>query len=263
MEDISGKPFRTWQAVAQARVKMKPDALVSLVSGETASGDVLAAASIGGVLGAKQCQSIIPVKHPQMLAQVKVEFGIDSLCSAVDISARVKSVAVSSAASDALAAAFAAALTIFELCRSLDSEIAIEYVRLIEESDADGSPSYVISEQSEKLSNAALPLKSRRLRVVSETDPVVPLPKRKSKVKAKPKAKTKLKPKTKSRAKVKSKPKVKARAKIKAKAKPKLKAKPKVKTRAKAKPKPKAKVKAKSKAPGKSRRKTKRNVKGR
>lgn len=251
MEDISGKPFRTWQAVAQARVKMKADALVSLVSGEIASGDVLAAASIGGVLGAKQCQSIIPVKHPQMLAQVKVEFGIDSLRSAVDILVRVKSVAVNSVASDALAAAFAAALTIFELCRSLDREIAIEYVRLIEESDAEGSPPYVISQQSESVSNAALsvaePLKSPRLRVVSKTDPVVPLPKPKGKAKAKPKAKAK------------SKPKVKARAKTKAKTKPKPKAKP----RAKAKPKPKAKVKAKSKTTGKNRRKIKRNVKGR
>jgi cyclic pyranopterin phosphate synthase len=257
LEDISDRPIRTWAAVAQARVRMKAETLVLLVAGEIPSGDVLAVASIGGVLGAKHCQAVIPVKHPQMIAQAKVEFGIDSLRSSVDILARVKSVGATSVAAEALAASFAAALTIFDMCRSFDDEIAIEYVKLVSESYIDSSNSSAVSEPSSQIGAtvqaAEEPVQSRRLRVVSKTDPVVRLPKLKSKSKAKPKAKAKLKPKAKARAK--SKPKVKARAKTKAK--------PKVKVRAKAKPKPKTKVKAKAKTPGKSRRKTKRNVKGR
>ena len=251
MEDLSDSIYRKWEATAVARIRMKAETLVSIVSGQISGGDVLSAASLGGVLGAKQCSTIVPVRHPQTITHARVEFGIDSLRSAIDITARVKSSGVSTIATEALCAAFSAALTIFDMCRSLDNEIAIEYVRLFEVKSSEAAAA--AAEQIELDSAYAAAPAAPHLRVVSAGELPLERPglKSKAKRKAKPKAKRKGKPKAKARAK--SKPKGKTRLKAKPKAKARTKSKPKMKTRAKA--------KAKPKLAGKGRRKAKRSLK--
>jgi molybdenum cofactor biosynthesis protein MoaC len=263
MEDLSEAPERNWSAQASARVRMKAETLVSIVAGQIPGGDVLAVASLSGITGAKQAAMLVPVRQARTITYVVVEFAIDSLRQAVEIVARVKGTGRGPVVTEALAGAFAAALSIYDMCSAVDGEISIEYLRPAESIGTDMPGS---STELEPAREATVE-ESPRLRVITGgtpflelTGPVKKKPKSKAKNKAKtkrrpkPKAKSaaKAKPKSKARSKPKRKPKAKTRAKVKLKiAKPRAKAKAKPKARAKAKPKTRAKAKPKAKAKSK------------
>jgi len=89
MVDITEKPITEREAVAKGLVRMKPETLSLMREGKMAKGEVLAVAQVAGIMAAKQTFQIIPMCHPLLVDEVKVEFGF--LKGGVEISARVKS----------------------------------------------------------------------------------------------------------------------------------------------------------------------------
>ncbi len=134
MVDVSGKPDTQREAVAKGRVRMKPSTLDLINKGGVAKGDVLAAARLAGIMGVKQTPQLIPLCHPILIGDVKVEFNLDEENSAVEITAMVKSTGKTGVEMEALTAVAVAALTIYDMCKAVERGIQIEGIRLIRKS---------------------------------------------------------------------------------------------------------------------------------
>jgi len=236
MSDISELPAWHWQVKALARVRMKPETLVSILAGQISGGDVLSIAAIGGVLGTKRSPEAVPLRHPQQIAAAKVDFEIDSLLSTIDILVTVKTRAVVAAEVEALAGAFAAALSIYDMCNPVAGEMHIDKVCIVESQrlEAETSKEGAAGPMRELLEPVlATPVARLRVITAGESRREARAPGRKRKLKAKPKAKGKASPKAKVKRKAVGKAKPKGKTSPKSKAKSTSKAKAKVKRRVK------------------------------
>lgn len=131
MVDIGDKPVTQRVAVAQAEVKMSPQALKLVRRGASKKGDVLVTAQIAGILAAKRTAQIIPLCHPLTLTHLDVSCSIVGADRIV-----VRCVAVCSGQTgvemEALTGAAVGALTIYDMCKSADRAMTIERVMLVE-----------------------------------------------------------------------------------------------------------------------------------
>jgi len=134
MVDISQKPDTQREAVARGRVRMQPSTFELIKRGGVAKGDVLAVAQLAGIMAAKQTANLIPLCHPLLLGDVKVEFALDEANSMVDITATVKSIGKTGVEMEALTATAVAALTIYDMCKAVDRGMQIESIRLLRKS---------------------------------------------------------------------------------------------------------------------------------
>ena len=99
-----------------------------------AKGDVLTVAQLAGIMAAKQTPHIIPLCHPVLIGDVKVEFSLDEGNSAVEITTTVKSIGKTGVEMEALTATAVTALTIYDMCKAVDRSIQIKSIRLIRKS---------------------------------------------------------------------------------------------------------------------------------
>jgi cyclic pyranopterin phosphate synthase len=133
MVDISAKPDTEREAVAKGVVRMQPSTLARLKKAPMAKGDVLAVAQLAGIMAAKQTPNLIPLCHPLLIGDIKVEFNLGAR-SAVEITAIVKSLGKTGVEMEALTAAAVTALTIYDMCKAVDRSIRIENIRLVSKS---------------------------------------------------------------------------------------------------------------------------------
>ena len=134
MVDVTQKPDTQREAVAKGIVRMKASTLDLLKRGEMVKGDVLAVAQLAGIMAAKQTPNLIPLCHPVLIGDVKVEFNLDEENSVVEITTTVKSTGKTGVEMEALTATAVAALTIYDMCKAVDRGIRIENIRLIRKS---------------------------------------------------------------------------------------------------------------------------------
>jgi cyclic pyranopterin phosphate synthase len=134
MVDVTGKPDTQREAVAKCRVRMKASTFDRLKRGKIEKGDVLAVARLAGIMAAKQTPHIIPLCHPVLIGDIKVEFSLDEDNSTVEITTVVKSTGKTGVEMEALMATAVAALTIYDMCKAVDRGIQIESIRLIRKS---------------------------------------------------------------------------------------------------------------------------------
>lgn len=131
MVDVSPKPETARMARARARVSMEPETLALLTAGELPKGDVLGVARLAGVQAAKRTHDWIPLCHPLRLTQVDVSVEPEGDRS-VRIEATVRAVDRTGVEMEALVAASAAALTVYDMCKAVDRGMTIEDVALLE-----------------------------------------------------------------------------------------------------------------------------------
>ncbi len=134
MVDVTEKPDTQREAVAKCRVRMKASTLALLKRGGLPKGDVLAVAQLAGIMAAKQTPHIIPLCHPVLIGDVKVEFSLDEEASVVEITTAVKSTGKTGVEMEALTATAVTALTIYDMCKAVDRGIQIDNIRLIRKS---------------------------------------------------------------------------------------------------------------------------------
>ncbi|WP_306554019.1 cyclic pyranopterin monophosphate synthase MoaC [Paenibacillus sp. LK1] len=124
MVDISGKESTVRTAVAVSKVTMNPTTLEAIREGRIGKGDVLAVAQIAGIQGAKKTSDWIPMCHPLALTGVDIRFhdnGVDEL----QIEVTVKTEGKTGVEMEALTAASAAALTIYDMCKAMQKDMII------------------------------------------------------------------------------------------------------------------------------------------
>lgn len=132
MVDVGDKTVTARQAVAQGEVQMQPATLQAIRSGDTPKGDVLAAARIAGIGAAKRTWELIPLCHPLPLGSVEIAFALDDARHVVKIESFVKLTGQTGVEMEALTAVSVAALTIYDMCKSVSKAMTIGQVRLVE-----------------------------------------------------------------------------------------------------------------------------------
>ena len=131
MVDVSQKASTVRTAVAAGRVLVGAEALRLIGENEIQKGDVLTVANVAGVLGAKQTSRLLPLCHDVMLQNVEVEFSLDEEAGAVEIRAITKTEGPTGVEMEALTAVSIAALTVYDMCKSVTKDITVEGVRLL------------------------------------------------------------------------------------------------------------------------------------
>ncbi len=132
MVDVGEKPVTHRVCVARAEVQMAPETLARISDGRMAKGDVLATARIAGIQAAKRAAEWIPLAHPLPLDQVVVELFPDPAGGRLLIEARVEAHWRTGVEMEALVAACAAGLTVYDMCKAVDRGMRLEAVRLVE-----------------------------------------------------------------------------------------------------------------------------------
>ncbi len=134
MVDVTEKPDTQREAVARGVVRMKPSTFDRLKKGEMPKGDVLAVAQLAGIMATKQTPNLIPLCHPILIGDVRVEFNMDEGNSVVEITTTVKSTGKTGVEMEALTATAVTALTIYDMCKAVDRGMRIENIRLVRKS---------------------------------------------------------------------------------------------------------------------------------
>lgn len=134
MVDITAKPDTHRQAIAKGLVRMQPATLELIKKGRMVKGDVLSAAQLAGIMAAKQTPSLIPLCHPILISDVRIEFNIDEKESTVEITATTESTGKTGVEMEALTATAVTALTIYDMCKAVDRGMRIENIRLVKKS---------------------------------------------------------------------------------------------------------------------------------
>ncbi len=134
MVDVSQKPLTEREAVARGSVILKKKTLGLIRENGMAKGDVLGVARIAGIMAAKKTSELIPMCHPLNLASVAIDFGFDGKKNRIDIESRVKISGQTGVEMEAMTAVAVAALTIYDMCKSVDREMTISEILLVEKS---------------------------------------------------------------------------------------------------------------------------------
>ena len=129
MVDVGKKGDTEREAVARGRVIMKPATLKQIRTFGFEKGDVLAVARVAGIMAAKKTPHLIPLCHPILISNIDIDFDL-TWDDAIDITARVKSTGKTGVEMEALVAASISALTIYDMCKSVDPEMTIAEIYL-------------------------------------------------------------------------------------------------------------------------------------
>ena len=126
MVDITAKPEVHRQATAKGQIKLKPATVTRIKQGKIEKGDPFNVAKVAGILAAKNTPSIIPLCHPLPLMNINIELRLVG-DSTVEVEATVKTKAQTGVEMEALTAAAAALLTIWDMIKQYEKDSKGQY----------------------------------------------------------------------------------------------------------------------------------------
>jgi cyclic pyranopterin phosphate synthase len=130
MVDVGHKPDQSRRAVAEGFITLQPATLRLLKRDALPKGDVLTVAQIAGIQAAKRTAEWIPLCHSLALSSVRVDFTIEK--TGVRILTEAATNGPTGVEMEALTAASAAALTLYDMCKAVDKQMVIGPIRLLE-----------------------------------------------------------------------------------------------------------------------------------
>jgi cyclic pyranopterin phosphate synthase len=131
MVDVGTKPVTQREAIAKGRVVVAPATLELILAGRIGKGDVLGVARLAGIMAAKRTPELIPLCHGIALAAVEIELTCDQNRNAVEITATCRATDRTGVEMEAMTAVSVAALTVYDMCKSVDRAIRITDIRLV------------------------------------------------------------------------------------------------------------------------------------
>ena len=132
MVDVAGKPVTAREAVACGSVFFNKQTFDLVKNGCIKKGDVLAVAQVAGIMAAKQTSGFIPMCHPVILTGIDINFAFIDESFIINISASVRCTGQTGVEMEALTAVSAAALTIYDMCKSVQKDIVIGDIKLLQ-----------------------------------------------------------------------------------------------------------------------------------
>ena len=143
MVDVSTKDSTQRKAIASGVLRMQSATLARIHAGQIAKGNVLAVADVAAVMAAKETSRLIPMCHSIALTGVDVAFSDvtepDAAgCVGIKVATTARCVGQTGIEMEALCAASAALLTIYDMCKAIDRGMRIESVQLDEKHGGKG-----------------------------------------------------------------------------------------------------------------------------
>jgi cyclic pyranopterin monophosphate synthase len=132
MVDVSAKAATERSATAEGFVVMSHATLKLVLAGDAKKGDVLGVARVAGIMAAKRTHELIPLCHPLLLSKVEVEITPSQKPGGLRVNATVKVTGVTGVEMEALTAVSVACLTIYDMVKSVERDMRIENIRLLE-----------------------------------------------------------------------------------------------------------------------------------
>lgn len=134
MVDITDKQDSLRTAIAKTSVEVSQEIYEKITKQEIAKGDVLAVAQVAGIMAAKNTSDWIPMCHPLSLKGVDISFSWEDQEGVyhLHIEVLVKTKGSTGVEMEALTAASATALTVYDMCKAIDKGMVIGPTFLIE-----------------------------------------------------------------------------------------------------------------------------------
>jgi cyclic pyranopterin phosphate synthase len=131
MVDVGGKDATHRTATARAEVLLSRHTLDAVLEGGVPKGDVLAVARIAGITGGKKTPELIPLTHPIGIDSLKVDVVTDNDLPGIRIEATATTTGKTGVEMEAMTAVSIAALTVYDMLKSLEKGIVVSNVRLV------------------------------------------------------------------------------------------------------------------------------------
>ena len=131
MVNVGEKPVTQRTAVARGTVMMNKHTFEKVLDGDVPKGDVFAAARIAGIMAAKKTPELIPLCHPLFIDSVEIDIRPDKKNLSFIVKATVSCTGKTGVEMEALTAVSTAALTMYDMCKSLDKSIEITGIHLL------------------------------------------------------------------------------------------------------------------------------------
>ena len=128
MVDVGGKPVSRRRAVARATVRMSAETTRRLR--DLPKGDALVTAQVAGIMAAKRTSELIPLCHLLPLTHIEVTLEVGD--AGVEITAIAEATAQTGVEMEALTAVSVAALTVYDMAKAIDKDMAVTDVTLVE-----------------------------------------------------------------------------------------------------------------------------------
>ena len=135
MVDVSHKPDQLRIAKAEGYIVLLPSTVQLIRDNLVKKGDVLSIAQIAGIQAAKQTPTLIPLCHPLMLSHIDVKATLQS--SGVHMESLVRCIGHTGVEMEALTAVTVWLLTIYDMCKAVDKQMAISGITLLEKTKTD------------------------------------------------------------------------------------------------------------------------------
>ena len=130
MVDVTPKEPTHRRAIARARINMLAETASAVARGAIGKGDVLAVARVAGIQAAKRAPDLIPLCHPLLVGSVFINFEIGD--EYIEVEAQVETVDRTGVEMEALTACAVSALTVYDMCKSMDRGMVISDIALWE-----------------------------------------------------------------------------------------------------------------------------------
>lgn len=131
MVDVSEKNKTKRTATAFGKIKVSKEVISKLVNREVEKGDVLGVARVAGIMGMKRTSDIIPMCHSIFMSGCDIDFKVMEDDCEIHIFATAKTVGETGIEMEALTGVNIAALTIYDMCKSIDKRMVISDIHLL------------------------------------------------------------------------------------------------------------------------------------
>jgi len=135
MVDVGGKVPQRRLARAAGSIRMSEATVALIREDQIKKGDVLTVAQVAGIQAAKRTSELIPLCHPLVLDKIDVQLRVTK--EGVNASCEVGCVGRTGAEMEALTAVSAALLTVYDMCKAVDSTMEIGGIHLVEKTKSD------------------------------------------------------------------------------------------------------------------------------
>ena len=130
MVDVGEKSPVRRTATASGRIRLSPETVSLIRENGMKKGDVLTVAQIAGIQAAKKTHELIPLCHPLPITRIEVSPELDD--EGVEVRATVGCTGRTGVEMEAFTAVNVALLSVYDMCKAVDSAMVMEHIHLVE-----------------------------------------------------------------------------------------------------------------------------------
>lgn len=140
MVDVSDKPETRRTARARGQIRMNKEAFEAIRSHTAAKGDVLSTARVAGIMAAKRTSELVPLCHPLLLEDVRVDLSVEPDLPGVIVHSVVTTTGRTGVEMEAIVAVTVALVTVYDMVKGLDRSMTLSDISLVEKTGGSSDP---------------------------------------------------------------------------------------------------------------------------